>query len=238
MQNHLGVLVAWMQESRFKIKRQWDGQGSPARAVEKSGTPYQQHCSDSDWFTNWLTVLCVCIMCACLVLYYVNQDLHEKLQVLQMQYFLLQNNMTNQKPIMFLISAVKRSWLSQSPIAMQQSTVYVQEPCIAMTTSKYLLIWYNSFHLSIIWLTSSKALNWKVFYIVLLLCRPSPILSLNKAGWMHAVDWMYSIAPLHNPLVATFVSLLHQHCIARHCNSKGAQTFASPLAGFVPLGIN
>ena len=35
-------------------------------------------------------------MCACLVLYYVNQDLHEKLQVLQMQYFLLQNNMINQ----------------------------------------------------------------------------------------------------------------------------------------------
>ena len=42
-------------------------------------------------------MLCVCIMCACLVLYYVNQDLHEKLQVLQMQYFLLQNNTINQK---------------------------------------------------------------------------------------------------------------------------------------------
>ena len=37
-----------MQESRFRIKRQWDGQGSPPGAVEKSGTPYQQHCSDSD----------------------------------------------------------------------------------------------------------------------------------------------------------------------------------------------
>ena len=47
------------------------------RSSGRSSTPYQQHCSDSDWFTNWLTVLCVCIMCACLVLYYVNQDLHE-----------------------------------------------------------------------------------------------------------------------------------------------------------------
>ena len=26
--------------------RIWDGQGSPAGAVEKSGTSYQQHCSD------------------------------------------------------------------------------------------------------------------------------------------------------------------------------------------------
>ena len=91
---------------------------------KKSGTLYQQHCSDSDWFTNWLTVLCVCIMCACLVLYYVNQDLHEKLQVLQMQYFLLQNNMINQSKTLAeetersghggLFLGVRHSWFQYS----------------------------------------------------------------------------------------------------------------------------
>ena len=84
-----GVLVAWTQESRFKIKRQWDGQGSPAGAVEKKWHPLPTTLLWlTNWFTNWLTVLCVCIMCACLVLYYVNQDLHEKLHLLQMQNFL------------------------------------------------------------------------------------------------------------------------------------------------------
>ena len=42
------------------------------------------------YFTNpvqLLSPLCL-IMCACLVLYFVNQDLHEKLQLLHIQYFL------------------------------------------------------------------------------------------------------------------------------------------------------
>ena len=60
---------------------------------ERHYVPYSSNCYltlGNTYFTNpvqLLSPLCL-VMCACLVLYYVNQDLHEKLQLLQMQYFL------------------------------------------------------------------------------------------------------------------------------------------------------
>ena len=55
-----GGVEAWL---KIQDQKQWDGHGSPSGAVEKSGIPYHQHCSD--WFTNRFDyVMCLC-MCVC-----------------------------------------------------------------------------------------------------------------------------------------------------------------------------
>ena len=47
----------------------WDGKGSPPGAVEKVAPLPSTLLWLTDWFTNWLTVLCVvCYVCICTVL--------------------------------------------------------------------------------------------------------------------------------------------------------------------------
>ena len=59
---------------------------------ERHYVSYSSNCYlilDSTYFLTQYSLSPLCFtMCACFVLYYLNQDVHEKLQLLQMQYFL------------------------------------------------------------------------------------------------------------------------------------------------------